>query len=181
MDVVAEINDDLVIAIEDKTGTCLHEGNRKALEDLKIHYADRKVLAVYLKTDDEAHLETVESFGFRPFLRANFLALLRANLVLCGRNAIVSDLQTLLETRETDVSAWRHEPVAEWTQKQTPWIGFFEHLRTVFSDLTWGYVANANGGFLGARWHWRPWKDEAGIYLQITQGPLQFRFTVPNK
>ena len=178
VDVVAEINDNLVIAIEDKTVTCLHEGNLKALNKLKERYQGRDVLAVYLKTGDESSFDSVESYGFRPFRRANFLALLRTNNRLLRRNAIVSDFHALLEKRETAVGAWRYEAVADWTKKTTPWIGFFEHLRAIFPDLSWGYVPNPNGGFLGAWWHWRKWNGSQ-IYLQINQGPLQFRMMGP--
>jgi hypothetical protein len=175
VDVVAEIND-LVIAIADKTGTCLHEGDVEALRKLRRGYQEpkpakpvREVLAVYLKTGDEAHFDAVESHGLKPFLRPHLLALLRQNKRLLSQNAIVGDFYALLEKKEADVNAWRHAPVADWTQEPTPWIGFFERLRTAFSGLSWRYVPNPSGGFLGAWWPWRTWKDGAGVYLQIKE------------
>ena len=105
VDVVAEINDRVILAIEDKTETSLHDGNVEAIAALEGKYPDRKVLPVYLKTGDQPSFCDDRYHRFRPFLRANFLSLLTENRALLARNAIVSDFHAVLEQRESDVNA----------------------------------------------------------------------------
>ena len=102
------------------------------------------------------------------------LAILRENSSLLDDNAILSDFTAFLEKRESDVNEWKHAPVQDWHEKPAPWIGFYETLKEEFTDLYWKYVPNAMGGFIGAWWNWRDWNG-VKIYLQINQGPLQFR------
>jgi hypothetical protein len=143
--VVAEINSCIVLAIEDKTGTCSRQADDEAIESLHWKYPDREVLAVYLKPGNQAFY-TDEAFPrFKAFLRAQLIALLREDDRLLSRNNIVSEFCAFLERQETDVQAWRYHPVTEWTRHHTPWIGFFQSLQTEFADLDWKYVPDAIG------------------------------------
>jgi len=171
-DIAAEINNAIIIAIADKTVTCSHQGNY--LESLGIKYPNREVLPVYLTTGGQAPYTDAQC---PPLLRAQLIALLHEDERLLSRNAVLSDFCMFLDQRETDVQAWRYQPLVNWTRQYTPWIGFFQRLQTEFVDLEWKYVPNAHGGFIGAWWNRRSWDRSQGaqLYLQISQGPLQFR------
>ena len=173
-DMVAEINNAIIIAIEDKTVTRSHQGNYEVMESLGIKYPNREVLPVYITTGDQPPYTDDQS---PSLLRAQLIALLHEDERLLSRNAVLSDFSMFLEQRETDVQAWRFQTVADWTRQYTPWIGFFQSLQTEFVDLDWKYVPNTYGGCIGARWNWRSWDRWQGaqLYLQISQGPLQFR------
>lgn len=174
-DVVAEINNAIIIAIEDKTRG--QQANHEAIEFLESKYPNREVLPVYTESGDKT--SDIAPHGFKSLLRAQVIALLREDERALSRNSIVNDFRLFLERQETDVQAWRYRPVAEWIRQHTPWIGFLQGLQTEFADLSWKYVPNADGGFIGAWWHRRPWDSFPGaqLYLQISQGPLQFRVT----
>jgi hypothetical protein len=173
-DIVAEINNAIIIAIADKTVTCSHQGNYEVMESLGIKYPNREVLPVYITASDQASYSSAQS---PPLLRAQLIALLHEDERLLSRNAVLRDFCLFLEQRETDVQAWRYQPVVDWSRRYTPWIGFFQSLKTEFGDLDWKYVPNAYGGFIGAWWNWKSWDrwEGAQLYLQISQGPLQFR------
>jgi hypothetical protein len=173
-DIVAEINNAIIIAIADKTVTGSDQGNYEVMESLGIKYPNREVLPVYITTGDQASYSGAQS---PPLLRAQLIALLHEDERLLSRNAVLSDFCLFLEQRETDVQGWRYRPVVDWSRQYTPWIGFFQSLQTEFVDLDWKYVPSANGGFIAACWNWRPWDRWQGaqLYLQISQGPLQFR------
>jgi hypothetical protein len=174
VDIVVEVGEDVMIGIEDKTNTELHSGNSEGIKELKSKYPRKKVLPIFLKTGDQVSYENVASEGFKPFLRADLLAILREDSSLLEDNAILSDFTAFLEKRESDVNEWKHAPVQVWHEKPALWIGFYERLKQEFADLYWKYVPNAMGGFIGAWWNWRDWNG-VKIYLQINQGPLQFR------
>jgi hypothetical protein len=173
-DIVAEINNAVIIAIADNTTTCSDQGNHELMESLGIKYPNREVLPVFITTGDQASYSGAHS---PPLLRAQLIALLHEDERLLSRNAILNDFCLFLEQRETDVQAWRYRPVVDWCRQYTPWIGFFQSLQTEFVDLDWKHVPNAHGGFIGAWWNWRPWDRWRGVqlYLQISHGPLQFR------
>lgn len=172
-DVVAEINNAFVIAILDETRG--QPAKHESIEFLEGKYPNREILPVCTGTGDQ--ISDIGSNGFKPLLRAQVIALLREDERAVSRNSILDDFRHFLERQETDIQAWRYRPVAEWIRQHTPWIGFFQGLQTEFVDLSWKYVPNADGGFIGAWWHRRPWDSFPGanLYLQISQGPLQFR------
>ncbi len=177
VNIVAEINSGIVLAIEDKTGGGSHQGNDEAIESLNWKYPGREVLAVSIKTGDQASSTDAVSPGFKPFLPVQFIALLHEDKRLLSRNNVVSEFCAFLERRESDIQAWRYQSVTEWTRQSAPWIGFFQSLQTEFAGLDWKYVPNAYRGFISAWWNWRSWDRAKGaqLYLQISQGPLQFR------
>jgi hypothetical protein len=177
VNIIAEINSGIVLAIEDRTGGCSRQGNDEAIESLNWKYPGREVLAISIKTGDQASSTDAVSPAFKPFLPVQFIALLHEDKRLLSRNNVVSEFCAFLERRESDIQAWRYQSVTEWTRQSTPWIGFFQSLQTEFADLDWKYVPNAYRGFISAWWNWRSWDRAKGaqLYLQINQGPLQFR------
>jgi hypothetical protein len=68
---------EFVIAVEDKTNTELHSGNDHGVEKLGTNYPGKRVLPIFLKSGDQAGYDNVASKGFKPFLRADLLAILR--------------------------------------------------------------------------------------------------------
>lgn len=172
-DVVAEINNAFVVVIADKTHG--QQVNHEAIEFLQGKYPNREILPVYTETGDDTSYFVFH--GFKPLFRAQLIALLHEDERVLSRNRIVDDFRLFLEREETDVQAWRYRSVTEWTRQHTPWIGFFQALQVEFAELSWRYVPNADGGLIGAWWKRRPWESFPGaqLYLQISQGPLQFR------
>jgi hypothetical protein len=84
-DIVAEINNAILIAIADKTVTCNHQGNYEVMESLGIKYPNREVLPVYLTTGDQAPYTDAQS---PPLLRAQLIALLHEDDRLLFRKAV---------------------------------------------------------------------------------------------
>jgi hypothetical protein len=174
VDIVVEVGEDLMICIEDKTHTELHSGNQDGIKKLESKYPRKRILPIFLKTGDQASYDNVASKGFKAFLRTDLLAILREDSSLLDDNAIVGDFARFLEKRESDVCEWKHAPVHFWHKKHALWVGFYGRLKEEFADLYWKYVPNAMGGFIGAWWNWRDWNG-VKVYLQINQGPLQYR------
>jgi PD-(D/E)XK nuclease superfamily len=175
VDIVVE-SGDLIIAIEDKTNTAFHPGNKEALDHIAEKYPGKRTLPIYLKTGDQSSYDDITDKGIKVFPRDRLLAILQEDPELMAENAILADFEGFLEKRESDTEEWQLAPIATWTPKFNAWIGFYKNLKRHITDLDWKYVPNQQGGFLGAWWHWRDWKG-AKIYLQISQGPLQFRLS----
>jgi hypothetical protein len=117
VDIVVEIGNEVVIAIEDKTHTEFHSGNEHGVKKLENDYPGKRVLPVFLKTGDQAGYDNVASKGFKPFLRADLLAILREDTGLLSENAILSDFAAFLEKRESNVNEWQQAPIEVWHKK----------------------------------------------------------------
>ncbi len=179
VDIVAEINDDVVLSIEDKVDA-VESGNQLQRYSIALtqEYPERIVLPVFLKTGDQSDYREVEKSHYKPFLREDLLTTLRATAQGVGC-AIFLDFLEHLEEKERWIQSYLTSPVSEWTQMWDPWIGFYQELQRHL-DLEWRYVANPSGGFYGGWWNILPWKG-CEVYLQIEQGPLTFRINTGDK
>jgi hypothetical protein len=180
-DIVAVIDNRLVLLIEDKVHT-EHHGDQ--LERYKAAIARKfpqcRLLPTFVKTGDQSGYVDIEAAGYRPFLREDLLGVLRAGRDAGATNAVYVDFLSHLEQWEARVRSYVSLPVAVWTTQWDPWIGFYEQLEHEKKGLGWGYVPNQSGGFLGAWWHERKCQG-CKIYLQIEQGPLCFKISVDDK
>jgi hypothetical protein len=93
-------------------------------------------------------------------------------------NAIFLDFLEHLEELEEAVQSYSNRPIGDWSWES--WKGFYKQLQLEILGLGWDYVPNQSGGFLGAWWHSKKWQD-CDVYLQIEQGPLCFKISVPDK
>jgi len=176
VDVWAEINDDLLLLIEDKTHACEHsEQIARYVALAEAHYRKegahpRRVLAVYCKTGNESHANLKAKKGCGVFTRGDLLAVLSA--CPAPGNTIVRDFHQHLQELDDDTESFRHRPYAKWSWNATR--GFCLALERAWaaegwdSGLNWGDVSNARGGFTGLWWGFtRAPHFGCDVYLQI--------------
>lgn len=162
-----------LIVIEDKTSSGQHGNqlekykyeieklitNDKTYEDGKPHY-------IYYKTED--HI-TLELSGFRNFTRQQALGIFESERASEIRNNIFVDYVNRLRLIEDKSNAYKHLPTKSWEYAQ--WSGFFMALCTRLGNgANFGYVPNAQGGFIGAWFGWLTlpsMRDKDSVYLQI--------------
>jgi hypothetical protein len=178
-DIVAEIDNRLVLLIEDKIHALLH-GNQ--LERYRVILTEQfphcKVLPTFVRTGDQSGYTEIEAAGYRPFLRQDLLHVLRTERRAGLTNAIFIDFLEQLEKREALVHSYADRPIRDWFRDS--WIGFYKQLQLELPGLSWDYVPNPSGGFLGAWWYFKKWED-CDVYLQLEQGPLCFKISVTDK
>lgn len=169
-DIVAEIGENDVLVIEERTETSHHDDQlQRYRESLAARFPNRRFVGVYIKTGDEASYEYAARLGWAVCRRGTLLDALRSRNATPG-NAILADFVAHLDAIEKAVGAYAHTPIAtEWDARA--WSGFFVALRERLGDGWWGYVANASGGFMGYWWSPRE-IDGASVHLQLEQDRL---------
>jgi hypothetical protein len=176
IDVWAEVNDEYLIIIEDKTFTGEHSNQlivyRQIAEEYCIKKDFKPPICVYLKTGSEplSSLEKIESKGFKIFGRADFMVLL--NKYQSMGNEIFNDFKSHLETIESAYNSYEITKIKEWSNEA--WIGFYQYLEKSMKLISWGNVNNPAGGFWMALFNWDYWSDYV-VYVQIEQGKLCFK------
>lgn len=173
IDIWAEINDDIFLSIEDKTGTTIHDEQLKRYKEaVEKEYPKHKRFHVYVKTGNEPEkiLRDVKAAGYRIVLRNDILKCLKT---YTGSNAMLIYYRDYLEAHELATQSFKKLPVADWSWNA--WEGFYKELEEKkIIDGSWGYVSNPSGGFLGAWWHWVDFSS-GQMYLQFEQGDLCFK------
>lgn len=169
IDLVVEVGDTHVLAVEDKTGTGEHSGQLKRYADaLVAKYPSRTRALIYLKTGDQSSYKAVKDGGWHPFLRSHLLRVLGAHVDV--RSDIFCEFFARLEKLEGDVQAWRSTPLTtKW--ERPAWRGFFMALQNELGEGNWDYVANAAGGFMGFWWSWTG-VDGGQVYAQLEEDVL---------
>lgn len=172
IDVLALINDDIVLLIEDKVETDQHSNQiERYVETAKSKHPDRTVIPIYLKTGtaSKASLPPEEKCG--RFLRSDLLDVLR-EFPDTG-DTIVDNFREHLENREYWTRAYRTMPPKDWGRWECE--GFYADLEELLQSLgpRWGYTHNPAGGYLyfafgGSRWSHDGY--DFALYLQIEQG-----------
>jgi hypothetical protein len=172
-DLVAEIEDKYLVLIEDKTKTN-HHGDQlcRYIQIMSKKYSDRKVLPVFLKTEDQCDFADIESCGYCICNRSDVLSCIWPNKDIRINSDVLRNWAEYLNYKEQSVRAFKYKPIAQWDWGQ--WVGFYQELRHYFPDLGWKYVPNPSGGFMGAWWGWRTVGLEK-LYLQIDGHNLCFR------
>lgn len=175
IDILTVVNGQIVILIEDKTGTIHHSNQlQRYLETIKADFPQHAIAAVYFKTGDQCSYDDVRQAGYACFLRKDFISLLEQGGAFGVQNPIYSDYCDYLSEIEQRVTEYRRLTVAEW--HWDCWKGFFTELRERLGDGKWDYVANRSGGFMGFWWHWKTNK-----YLQLENDKLCFKIEVEDK
>lgn len=174
-DVIALVNDRVVILIEDKAGTREHSDQlaryRSAL-GASPTYGGKGVVPVYIQTGDQANYAAIEKAGYHVILRGDLLQVLGKGRRARSANAILSDFFEHLSKIETEVLSFRTDPLEDWSWRA--WQGFYTELKRALGTGSWGYVANAGGGFQGFWWGWRGHTGNEQ-YLQLEQDALCFK------
>ena len=202
IDVLAWVNDEYTILIEDKTDTGRHDDqliryHQQALEqklriwsdsdsDWKtLTISDDKFFPIFLKTGNMSlySKSTIENLPLNPpykiFERQDFLKVLNEYK---GDNQVLADFQQYLQNKEDDFQSYEHcRSLAELTWEA--WQGLYccleDGLKNKGCWWGWGYVPNQSGGFLGLWWCWHG--DGDGRYLQLEQEKLCFKISVKEK
>lgn len=169
IDVWAEINDDAFLIIEDKTGTSIHDNQLERYKKIaEKEYPNRKRYYAYVKTGNEPSsiLREVQKVGYKTILRKDIIKCLET---YTGDNMILCSYRECMKKRESDTQSFLDKPVQDWSC--SAWEGFYSALDNVIDGLSWGYVSNPSGGFLGAWWHFQTF-GKGEMYLQFEQGRL---------
>lgn len=171
IDIWVEVNEDIVIAIEDKVNTTTHDNQLKRYRDtVEEWYKGKrnKLFFSYLKTGNEsiASLNDVEKWGYRCICREDIITCISN---YSGNNDIVIDFTEYILQIERETQSWKQLPVSEWCG--LAWEGFYKELEKHLDITGWGYVPNASGGFMGAWWHMVETSD-VEMYLQFEESKL---------
>ncbi len=174
IDVWAEVNDDIILIIEDKTGTTIHDEQLQRYKSIvENKYPNRIKRYAYVKTGNEPKtiLRKVEDAGYRIILRKDILECLDA---YSGDNILLCNYREHLRKQENDTQSFRNLPVGKWSWPA--WEGFYKELENRICLDNWEYVSNPSGGFLGAHWHWVEFDDKgSAMFLLFEQGDLCFK------
>ncbi len=179
IDVLAVVNEAIVLPIEDKTHTGEHSGQlgRYPADVRKLFPPPQyKVAPIFFKTGDQGSYAEVEKAGYTCFLRQHFLPVLRHGQKTLGvRNDIFNDFLDHLQSMEDAVSAFRSLPPNAWTWQC--WVGFFTELQRHLAGDGWKWVKPPRAKpFLGLGWHWRDNK-----FLHLEENKLCFKLGVVGK
>ncbi|NMA31628.1 MAG: PD-(D/E)XK nuclease family protein [Candidatus Methanofastidiosa archaeon] len=168
IDILAVINDEYVICIEDKTNTGEHS---KQLERYKQIVSERykdknyNLVFIYLKTGNEssATLKKIIEKGYMIIDRKAVLNVFSQRVV---HNDIFNDFKEHLSDIEYQTNSYtKFENIkSKWKAGE----GFFVKLQELISECTdWQYVPNRKGGFLGFWYHRQKANDIGEFYIQI--------------
>ena len=180
IDVLARIDGEHVLLIEDKTGTKDHGKQLQRYYDDVLgggtkfgEVQERNLYPVYLKTGNQALADDRRIEAIKPykvFDRENFLNALNEYK---GHNSILLDFRQHLRKWEDKTNSY-----AEWTRDAgrecwCAWEGFYRLLEEELDNGTrrsvgWDYVPNPSGGFRG--FYWCPSENDE-LYLQIEAHP----------
>ena len=174
IDIWAEINDNSILIIEDKTNTYIHD---KQLERYKSFVEEEyngklsQQFFVYIKTGNEplSTLKKIEQKRYRTISRIDIIKCLEN---YNGNNYLLTNYVNHLKEIENETQSFSILPVDQWNWYA--WQGFYKELETRLTLTSWDYVANPAGGFLGAWWHFTPIKD-GDMYLQFEEQKLCFK------
>jgi hypothetical protein len=177
IDVWCIINRDILLIIEDKTGSAEHgeqiaEYLKKAGTFEWQGQPFREIRAIYMKTGDET-LKSLSKANCGVFLRKDLLSVLGpyANT----SNTIVREFARYLAEIEARSSAYLVTPPQEWSWQMVQ--GFYAELEQRMAidlgvrDAKWEQVNPPSGAFLALHWCWHQFPSkECMLYLQLMHG-----------
>jgi hypothetical protein len=174
IDIYAEINDNIFLAVEDKTETSIHDDQlNRYKEAINVEYGNKrnKLFFAYVKTGNEpkATLKIIAQQGYKPVNRTELLEVLNQYK---GNNPIVIDYKSHLQNIENQTNGFTEMPVNDWGYYE--WQGFYKTLEDYLDVKDWSYVSNPNGGFQGLWWHFIE-NEEIEMYLQFEECKLCFK------
>lgn len=174
IDILARINLNSFLIIEDKTGTSIHDNQLQRYKDIvNNEYKDNSncMYCSYVKIENEPiDIERcIQKQGFKTINRYDLLSLLNKYK---GCHPLIIDYRNHLQAIEDFTNSYSTLPVSEWGWYA--WQGFYKKLEDDIKDSSWSYVANPNGGFLGFWWNFVE-NDEVYMYLQFEYSKLCFK------
>lgn len=168
MDILAIVNNKIVIIIEDKIDTYARTGQleryKKVTEE---KYGDKKRFYSYVTVGDEPNYENILNQDYSVVKRKDLLSLVNKYK---KHSEILKDYSEYLSEIEKSYTSYKKEDLNKWTYRG--WQGFFEEeLKGKFKDGSWRPVSNARAGFQAFYWDFMKCnyqgKTPYTIYLQI--------------
>lgn len=177
IDVWCVINYDVLLIIEDKTGSAEH-GEQIANYLRKAQGFDwdgrpfSEIRAIYMKTGDET-LKSLAKANCGVFLRQHLLSVLEP--YAHSTNTVVKEFALHLAEVEARSSAFLLTPPQDWTWQMVQ--GFYAEVeRRMKNDLgipdaKWEQVNPPSGAFLALHWCWHDFLSQGcTLYLQLMHG-----------
>ncbi len=171
IDIVAEVNGNIALAIEDKTISAEHSDQLERYRSSMLgEYSNRPEFVcdfAYVKTGNESlkSLEAIKSRGWRVVDRLALLKILKAHPT---DNNIAQDFTDYLQSLEDSTSCFNKR--TDWPTDGWAVEGFcLELQRRLGTDWDWGWVSNPAGGFC-ACWNSGWSLNDLQVYLQFELG-----------
>lgn len=191
LDILIEVNKGspdgkMAILVEDKTHTSNHSDqlNRYFKQVSEDGYDKNQMIPVYFKTGYQSKFDTLGVF--KPYLRRDFLEVLRDGKTRGVNNDIFDDFLFHLEKMDAAVWQFSAKDLVNW--EGDDWQGFFMvlydsryklHEPNESDGANWGYVANPADGFFGYWWYFKELTTKPFVpYLQLEQHLLCFKIMV---
>jgi PD-(D/E)XK nuclease superfamily len=178
IDIVAEVNDEYAIIVEDKSNSPEHGDQLDRYEQSAIKkYKGYKLVLIYLKTGNESSA-TQEGVRQKRWAVVGREEILRVLTVRQSQNEILNDFISYLTSIETQTKAFLNKSTTDWLAAQGLFLKLEEfntgrYPKTAIGDWgsqvgDWDYVPNRGGGFLGFWYHFRlNSTKEFKVYIQI--------------
>lgn len=171
IDILAVINETYIILIEDKTYTSDHSDQLKRyVEIIKSEPATQHFipLPVYYKITEQSNYKALDEAGYQLFDRKQMIELLEQHDREVPMNVILEDYLYHLKRLDSKINSYKTLPVHAWNSFS--WQGFYHDLQKKLKG-SWGYVANAKGGFWGFWWK----NKKLNYYIQLEEAVLKIK------
>lgn len=169
IDIIAEINNEFAVIIEDKTNSGEHSEQLERYKEIVNNYykdSNYKVVFIYLKTGNEslAALKKVKEKDYFIVDRKSILNLFKKGET---KNEIFIEFKEYLIEIDNQTDSYNslENLISNWKAAEGFYITLQERIK---EDSDWRYVPNQTGGFLGFWYHWK-WEkaSEGNLYIQI--------------
>ena len=180
LDILAVLNEDIAILIEDKTFTNNHSNQLKRYREAmdKRGYIYNQQLPIYYKIANQGDYKSVEEAGYQVFHRKDMLPILKKGIELGITDSILTDYYDHLLQIETSHESYQTCSIDKW--EWASWRGFYSKLQEMNIKGEWEYVSNPRGGFIGFWWHWKT-DSNSKQYIQLEHEKLCFKIEVEDK
>lgn len=178
IDVLARINGQYIVLIEDKTETGTHGDQLPRGYEALVHgetgfgvVDEEYVRPIFFRRGNQslADDEEVEACGYKTLGRSDLLRVLETYK---GDNQILRDFREHLAEIEEATEDYRGWSQDERRGDYRAWEGLYRRLegelrRRNNQWMSWGYVSNASGGFMGFWWQPLGVDENCPLYLQL--------------
>ncbi len=180
LDVLALINEQIVILIEDKVHTRQHSDQlRRYLGEAREQWPKHALNPVYVQTGDQDSYHRVRQQGWEVFHRADLLQVLAEGELRGIQSDIFRDFYRHLRGIEHATQTYRTRPPSDGWHR-AGWRGFFVATQKALGEGGWHYVANPSGGFMGFYWNWVT-IPHGKLYLQLEEERLCVKVEVKDR
>ncbi len=168
IDILAEVNNEYVLIIEDKINTDEHDNQLERYKEIvEASYGKGiKPVYIYFKTGLETmdNIRNIKEKGWAYFSRKDFLEFLQGQN---PKNDIYKDyLSNLLEMQKESEKFVEYDKLNSWEATK----GLYSYIENRLNEYAhWDYVPNPGGGFLGMWFHFIQCRERENceLYLQI--------------